>query len=144
MTQAQIAGAAMTRFGKFPDSTIRSLAEEAVRDALSDAGLSAADVRAVFFANAAAGVLTGRPKAQYQRPATVEEVLSSWVVSEPLTLLMRSPIGEGAAAIVVCSAERARRLGLPPVRVRGTVLLSGRGAGDRRPRSPSRFMPGRG
>jgi len=34
----------MTRFGKFPHTSIRALAEEATRGALDDAGITAADV----------------------------------------------------------------------------------------------------
>ena len=281
MTEVDIIGAAMTRFGKFPDRGIRSLAEEAVGAALTDAGLTATDVGMVFFSNAVAGIITGQemirgqvalrytgllgkpivnvenacasastafhlavaavasgmvdvalavgaeklthedkarsfaaigtavdlsqldelrrwtagaaagsergagaagspatvlrntegdaaegnrsffmdvyaantraymnrtgatvedfaqvavkshqhaalnPNAQYRTPVTVAEVLASRTVSRPLTLLMCSPIGDGAAAVVVCSAERARRLSAQPVRVRGCVLVSG-------------------
>jgi acetyl-CoA acyltransferase len=275
MTAVKIAGAAMTRFGKFPDSNIRTLAEEAVGEALADAGVSASEVEAVFFSNAAAGVLTDQemirgqaalrhtgllglpivnvenacasastafylavnavasgsvevaiaigseklthedksktfaaignavdlfeleklkawmrdrpragalgveespapvaedvssnrsffmdiyaartraymertgatredfarvavkshehaalnPKAQYRTPVTIEEVLDSRVVTDPLTLLMCSPIGDGAAAVVVCSAARANRTADGrPVSVRSCVLTSG-------------------
>ena len=280
MTEVDIIGAAMTRFGKFPDRGIRSLAEEAVGAALTDAGLTATDVGMVFFSNAVAGILTGQemirgqvalrytgllgkpivnvenacasastafhlavaavasgmvdvalavgaeklthddkarsfaaigtavdlsqldelrrwtadaaagsdggaaegsptsalrgqegsaaegnrsffmdvyaantrsymsrtgatvedfaqvavkshqhaalnPNAQYRTPVTVAEVLASRTVSRPLTLLMCSPIGDGAAAVLVCSAERARRLSAQPVRVRGCALVSG-------------------
>jgi acetyl-CoA acetyltransferase len=38
---------------------------------------------------------------------------------------MCSPIGDGAAAVVVCSEQYARRLGTAPVRVRACTLLSG-------------------
>ncbi|MFC4003083.1 thiolase family protein [Prauserella oleivorans] len=274
MGKVCIAGAAMTRFGKFADSTIRSLAEEAVDGALRDAGVTPADVGAVYFSNAVAGILTGQemirgqvalrhtgllgtpivnvenacasastafhlavsavasgatdvalavgaeklthedkatsfaaigtavdlmqlddlkrwargsagsplpaeeredegkrsffmdvyaantraymertgataedfaevavkshahaalnPNAQYRNPVTAEEVLASRVVSDPLTLLMCSPIGDGAAAVVVCSPERAQRLGADPVWVRACALVSGtdRGAGE--------------
>jgi acetyl-CoA acetyltransferase len=60
MTDVEIVGAAMTRFAKLPDSTIRSLAEEAVAGALADAGLTAVDVEMVFFSNAVAGIITGQ------------------------------------------------------------------------------------
>jgi len=270
MTGVEIVGAAMTRFGKFPDSTIRSLAEEAVADALADAGLTTDDVDIVFFSNATAGILTGQemirgqvalrhsgllglpiinvenacasassafylavnavasgqadvalavgseklthedkaksfaaigtavdlfqlddlkawtdggsegsplpeeaeapegtqnrsffmdiyaantraymertgatredfaevavkshdhaalnPKAQYRTPVTVDEVLASREISGPLTLLMCSPIGDGAAAVVVCSEERAKALEADGVKVRSCVLVSG-------------------
>ena len=71
------------------------------------------------------------PNAQYRTPVSVEDVLASRTVSDPLTLLMCSPIGDGAAAVVVCSAARARRLSAEPVRVRSCALVSGTNrAGD--------------
>jgi len=73
------------------------------------------------------------PKAQYGGDVTVEEVLASRQISGPLTLLMCSPIGDGAAAIVLCSEDAARRLGADTVRVRATALVSGR---DRAPEEP--------
>jgi acetyl-CoA acyltransferase len=285
MRDVYIAGAAMTRFGKFPDTTIRALAEEATRGALHDAGVEAADIGMVFFSNAVAGLLTNQemirgqvalrhtgllgvpmvnvenacasassafylacmavgsgatgvalaigseklthedrsrsfaaigtavdqlqvaelqqwaaprsvgsplpeqadslpaeagggaaaggkrsffmdiyaansraymessgatrqdfaqvavkshryaalnPYAQYRGEVTVEDVLASREIAPPLTLLMCSPIGDGAAAMVVCSADAARRLGAR-VRVRACALVSGR---DRRPGEP--------
>ncbi|WP_342214954.1 thiolase family protein [Nocardia cyriacigeorgica] len=270
MTEAAIVGASMTRFGTFAASTTRSLAEEAVAEALADAGLAASEVQTIFFGNGAAGILTGQemirgqsalrhtgllgrpivnvenacasastafqlaaaavesgavevalavgaeklthedkrksfaaigtaadlaqlddflraaeevgmdvaeagskgslfmdiyaantrrymadseataadfaavavknrahaalnPKAQFRKPITVEEVLAGRMVSDPLTLLMCSPIGDGAAAVVVCSAERAARLAAQPVRVRGYALVSGTERADGEP-----------
>ncbi|HEV7467396.1 MAG TPA: thiolase family protein [Candidatus Dormibacteraeota bacterium] len=285
MPDALIAGAAMTRFGKFPASTIRSLAEEAVAEALQDAGIGPDAVQMAFFSNATAGILHGQemirgqvalrhtgllgipivnvenacasastafhlacmavrsgdvdvalavgseklthadrqrsfaaigtavdmlqvdelrelmrasrpvppgaavgspgpvqadgangaegnrsffmdiyasmtraymersgasvrdlaavavkshrnaalnPKAQFRTEVSVEEVLASREISPPLTLLMCSPIGDGAAAVVVCSEEYARRHGATTVRVRACTLVSGtdRAAGE--------------
>jgi acetyl-CoA acyltransferase len=279
MREVYIAGAAMTRFGKFPDTTVRALAEEATRGALDDAGVTAADIGMVFFSNAVAGILTNQemirgqvalrytgllgvpmvnvenacasassafhlacmavgsgavdvalavgseklthedrarsfaaigtavdqlqvaelqqwtssgsagsplpeqagsppqagggkrsffmdiyaassraymkssgatredfaevavkshrhaalnPYAQYRTELTVGDVLASREIASPLTLLMCSPIGDGAAALVVCSAEMAQRLGAR-VRVRACCLVSGR---DRGPGEP--------
>jgi acetyl-CoA acetyltransferase len=79
------------------------------------------------------------PKAQYQEARTVEEVLASPVVAPPLTRLMCSPIGDGAAAAIVASVEwvahRERRgLVLPrPARIAASVVGSGR---DRREDEP--------
>ena len=291
MPDVYVAGAAMTRFGKFPDSTMRSLAAEATRDALSDAGITPGQVQMVFFSNATAGLLTGQemirgqvalretgllgipivnvenacasassafflaamavrsgaadvalavgaeklthedksksfaaigtavdlsqiqqlremtsqrapaavgsrevssasplpqeadanggqrsffmdiyaansraymaasgasqedfarvavkshrhatlnPKAQYREEVTAEEVLASREIAYPLTLLMCSPIGDGAAAIVLCSESFARRLDASLVRVLSTVLVSGRDRTDDEPSAVER------
>ena len=55
-----VAGVGMTRFGKYSDRGVRSLAEEAVSDALKDAGVGPKDIEAVFFSNAIAGLITGQ------------------------------------------------------------------------------------
>ena len=60
MRDVTISGASMTRFGKFPDRSVRSLAEEATDAALQDAGIEARDVGMVFFANVTAGLVTGQ------------------------------------------------------------------------------------
>lgn len=43
------------------------------------------------------------PRAQYRFPLTVEEVLDDRMVSDPLTRAMCAPVGDGAAAALVCS-----------------------------------------
>jgi acetyl-CoA acetyltransferase len=43
--------------------------------------------------------------AQYQQPMTADEVLAAREIVWPLTLPMCAPIGNGAAAAVVCSAD---------------------------------------
>lgn len=64
------------------------------------------------------------PHAQYRNLISVDEVLASRRVSDPLTLLMCSPIGDGAAAVVLCSDAVARDLE-DTVRLRASVLVSG-------------------
>lgn len=51
------------------------------------------------------------PLAQYQRKFTVEEVLNDVEVAYPLTRPMCSPIGDGAAASIICSEEYAKKIG---------------------------------
>ncbi len=55
---------------------------------------------------------TMNPLAQYQKMFSVEEVLESPEVTYPLTRLMCSPIGDGAAALIVCSEEFAQKRGI--------------------------------
>lgn len=64
------------------------------------------------------------PHAQYQTPRTVEEVLAAPLIAEPLTRMMCSPIGDGAAAVLVTTAEKARQGTTKPVFVRASVLGS--------------------
>jgi acetyl-CoA acetyltransferase len=73
------------------------------------------------------------PYAQFQTPRTVEEVLASPMIADPLTRMMCSPIGDGAAAVVLTSAENARRFTAKPVYIKASVLNSGR---DREPGEP--------
>jgi acetyl-CoA acetyltransferase len=66
------------------------------------------------------------PYAQYRETYSVEEIMASPMVAEPLTRLMCSPIGDGAAALVLCSEEKARQLTTKPVWVTASVLGSGK------------------
>ncbi|MBI5014888.1 MAG: thiolase family protein [Deltaproteobacteria bacterium] len=70
------------------------------------------------------------PKAQYQFEVSVEQVLEDRLVSFPFTRSMCSPIGDGAAAVLLCS-ERFLA-GLPAaardraVKVRASALAGGK------------------
>lgn len=68
------------------------------------------------------------PNAQYRERVTADEVLESRRISGPLTLLMCSPIGDGAAAVVFSSREWARSRGADAVCLLGGSLVSGRDA----------------
>lgn len=64
--------------------------------------------------------------AQFRDVLTVEQVLAARSIIDPLTLPMCSPIGDGAAAVVLVSERKARQLGLRnPVRVAASALVSG-------------------
>lgn len=69
------------------------------------------------------------PNAQRQQARTLEEVLGGRAVSGRLTTLQCTPVGEGAAAVIVASEEAIRRLGIAadkPVRVTGSAARSQR------------------
>ncbi|HSF06108.1 MAG TPA: beta-ketoacyl synthase N-terminal-like domain-containing protein [Methylomirabilota bacterium] len=63
---------------------------------------------------------TRNPNAHFGKGATLEQVLCSRMISSPLRLYMCSPITDGAAAVVLAGAERARDLTDRPVWIRGT------------------------
>ncbi|MBB5216181.1 thiolase family protein [Parapusillimonas granuli] len=250
MNKVVISGVGMTPFGKFLQRNVKSLCEAAVRSALADAGVTADDVGAVYFGNAAGGTVNGQemirsqaalrntglagkpmfnvenacassssalhlawvavasgrhetalvvgaeklshedkavsfgafagavdveeqmpegvgsgsgsifmdiyaakarkwmnacgadasdfarvvvksrkaasmnPYAQFRKETTIDEVLNSRMVSDPLTLFMCSSIGDGAAAIFLCSEAYARKLPNQPVFIRASSIVS--------------------
>jgi acetyl-CoA acyltransferase len=69
------------------------------------------------------------PHAQYRERYTLEEILASPLVAEPLTRLMCSPIGDGAAAAVLVAADKARQYTAKPVFIKASVVGSGQDHG---------------
>jgi acetyl-CoA acetyltransferase len=71
------------------------------------------------------------PYAQYTFPMTVEEVLADREISFPLTRAMCAPVGDGAAATILCSEEFLKQRGAGrKTRVRASVLRSGKRTGE--------------
>ena len=72
------------------------------------------------------------PFAQYIFPMTVEDVLSDREVSYPLTRAMCAPVGDGAAAVVLCSEKflKQRSSSCKAIRIRASVLRSGTKEGE--------------
>jgi acetyl-CoA acetyltransferase len=66
------------------------------------------------------------PHAQFNKETTVEQVLSSRMIADPLTLFMCCPTGDGAAAVVLCSLDKARKYTSHPILIKGSVLVSGK------------------
>lgn len=94
------------------------------RSHMQQYGTTAEQFAAVAAKNSRHGSLN--PRAQFREELSVEDVLASPMIAEPLTRPMCSPIGDGAAAVVVCSEQAASRLGVTkPVYVRSSVLRSG-------------------
>lgn len=69
---------------------------------------------------------TLNPNAQYQRAVTLEEVMNSRMIADPITLLSCSPNSDGAAAAVVCSERFLTRLETRrrAVKIRASGLVS--------------------
>ncbi|MDY6880592.1 MAG: thiolase family protein [Thermodesulfobacteriota bacterium] len=65
------------------------------------------------------------PLAQYRKEFTVEEVLESRMICDPITLLQCCPNTDGAAAVILCSMDVARKHTTKPIKVIGSALLSG-------------------
>jgi acetyl-CoA acetyltransferase len=68
----------------------------------------------------------GNPLAQFQKPFSIDKILSAKVIAWPLTLPMCAPISDGAAAVLICSREALARFdNSRPVELRSSVLVSG-------------------
>lgn len=59
------------------------------------------------------------PYAHLQKAATIEGVMNSVMVSDPLRLYHCCPISDGAAAVVLCPADQAKKYSDAPVRIAG-------------------------
>ncbi len=63
-------------------------------------------------------------KAQFRREVTPEQVMSSAMVAEPLRLLHCSPVSDGAAAVLLCPLDQAKRYTDRPVKVVASGLAT--------------------
>lgn len=64
------------------------------------------------------------PHSQFRKPFTVEEILASRTIADPITLLMTCGMGDGAAAVLVGTKEMAQKMGKRLVKVGASVLGS--------------------
>src|SRR5271157_3700649 len=89
-------------------------------------GATEDDFAAVKVKNARAGA--ANPNARYRKEVTVEEVLASPMVADPLRLLEICATSDGAAAVVLTSMDYARRHAgaSVPVRVRAISTVTPR------------------
>jgi acetyl-CoA C-acetyltransferase len=53
---------------------------------------------------------SNNPNAQFRNQITIEQVLNSSLVADPLRLLDCSPVTDGAAAVILCSMDVAKKL----------------------------------
>jgi len=55
------------------------------------------------------------PLAQFPQKVTIEQVMNSVMIADPLRILDCSPITDGAAAVIVCSLETAKKISKKPL-----------------------------
>jgi acetyl-CoA acetyltransferase len=69
---------------------------------------------------------TLNPLAQYTFPQTVEQVLNDRIVAYPLTRAMCAPIGDGAAAAIICSEQFLKKHPTDrAIKIRASILEGG-------------------
>lgn len=64
------------------------------------------------------------PNAQFRRATTVEAVMRSGAVAEPLGMFDCAPISDGAAAVVICPLDKAKKYTDTPVKVSAVTQAS--------------------
>ncbi|GHS97336.1 acetyl-CoA acetyltransferase [Synergistales bacterium] len=64
-------------------------------------------------------------RAQYQKECTIEQVINSRIIADPMTQLSCSPIGDGAAAVILCAKEKAGKYKSKHVSVAGFGISTG-------------------
>jgi acetyl-CoA C-acetyltransferase len=73
------------------------------------------------------------PKAQFRQEVTLEQVMASSLVADPLRLLHCSPVSDGAAAVLLCPLDRAKEFTDRPVKIRASgMATSAMALADRR------------
>jgi acetyl-CoA C-acetyltransferase len=65
------------------------------------------------------------PLAQFQKPVSLEEVISSPPIADPIRRFDCCPATDGAAAVVLTNETLVRKYGSPSVRVAASVMVNG-------------------
>ncbi|MFX0068642.1 MAG: thiolase domain-containing protein [Promethearchaeota archaeon] len=62
---------------------------------------------------------SSNPYAQLQFKTTVEKALDARMIADPITLMDCAPAGDGAAALILCPLEKAKKMTDTPVQIIG-------------------------
>jgi acetyl-CoA acetyltransferase len=93
------------------------------RELMERSGARPEDFAAIAVKNQGNGARN--PRAQYGAATTVAEVLAAREIVPPLTLPMCSPLSDGAAAVVLVSADHLGAVRGRAVRIAASALVSG-------------------
>jgi acetyl-CoA C-acetyltransferase len=107
---SEIIGRSIDPYERMYGATMPALAGLVTRALMARHGVGAREIAQVAVKNHANA--TRNPLAHFRQAVTVDEVLTSRMVADPLRLLHCCPISDGAAAVVLSA-------GLAPVRVAG-------------------------
>lgn len=103
-------------------ATFASLHAMIARRHMHDYGTTREQIAQVAVKNHKHGSLN--PKAQFQREVTLETVLRSPPVAEPLGVFDCAPNSDGAAAVVLCAMEKAKKYSDSPVKITASTQAS--------------------
>jgi acetyl-CoA C-acetyltransferase len=119
---AALASASDAEYEAYHGATFPGLYAMIARAHMERYGTTREQLAMVAVKNHANGSLN--PRAQFRNKVSMEQVLNSSMVAEPLRLLDCSPITDGAAAVILVPADAAKKMGKPVVRVAGSGLAT--------------------
>lgn len=102
----------------FFGATLPSLYAMIARRHMYQYGTTREQLAAVAVKNHKHGAMN--PDAQFQSPVDLKTVLSAGPVAEPLGVFDCAPFSDGAAALVLCEWERAKKISEQPVKITGS------------------------
>lgn len=103
----------------FHGITFPGLYAMTAREHMERYGTTRKQLAEVAVKNHANGALND--KAQFRRPISVEDVMNSLLVADPLRVLDCSPITDGASAAILCPLDVAKKISRkPPVKISGS------------------------
>jgi acetyl-CoA C-acetyltransferase len=115
--------AADQEYESFQGATFPGLYALIARAYMDKYKLSREDLAAVAVKNHAHGAKN--PRAQFPKEVTLEQVMHSTMIADPLRLLDCSPVTDGGAAVVLCPLSEAAKLGKKrPIKVIGSGQAS--------------------
>jgi acetyl-CoA C-acetyltransferase len=86
-------------------------------------GTTREQVAAVTVKNRKLGA--GNPLAQFRKPVSLDEVMASPLIADPIRRMDCCPATDGAAAVVLSTKALARACGSPAVRVAASAMVNG-------------------
>ncbi|MCQ2377059.1 MAG: thiolase domain-containing protein [Methanocorpusculum sp.] len=110
-----LAGAADREWESFAGATFPGLYAMIACDYMHKYGLTREELAQVAVKNHYHGARN--PYAHFRNEITLSTVMNSTLVASPLRLFDCSPVSDGAAAVVVCSMERAKEFTDTPIKV---------------------------
>jgi acetyl-CoA C-acetyltransferase len=113
-----LATASDQEWESFFGATFPSLYAMIAKRHMYEYGTTKKQLAEVAVKNHANGALN--PDAQYKRPITLESVMKAPIVAEPLGLMDCSPVSDGAASVVLCAADIAKRYTTKPIKIIGS------------------------
>jgi benzoylsuccinyl-CoA thiolase BbsB subunit len=91
---------------------------------IHDRGATIEDICYPSIKNHRAGMTN--PYSQYKKEVTVEEIMASPMIADPISVLQCCPQSDGAAAVILCSEQyykkQNKKGNRPPVKIAGSVI----------------------